>query len=76
MVEALRQLFERVEQQPEDVQERIAELVRLELEEAEAEEWVPTPEERADIEASRAEYAAGQGHPYEEYVRERAAREN
>jgi hypothetical protein len=74
MVEKLRELFERVQQQPEDVQNRIAEVIQLELEE-EADGYVPTAEELADIEASRAEYAAGHGRPYEEYVRERAARE-
>lgn len=76
MVERLRELFERIEQQPEDVQDHIAEVLRRELEEEEADEWVPTPDERADIEASRAEYAAGPGHPYHDYVRDRAAHEH
>lgn len=75
MGEELRQVFERAMQQPEEVQQRIAEVIRLELEEEDADEWVPTPEERAAIEASDAEYAAGLGRPYEDYVRERAARE-
>lgn len=75
MVEQLRQLFERIERQPEEVQHRIAEVVRLELEEEEAGEWVPTPEERAALDAADAEYAAGLGRPYEDYIRERAARE-
>ncbi|HEY7782355.1 MAG TPA: hypothetical protein VIC85_19340 [Ktedonobacterales bacterium] len=75
MVEQLRQLFERIERQPEDVQNRIVEMVRLELEDEEAGEWVPTPEERAALEASDAEYAEGLGRSYEDYLRERAARE-
>ncbi|HKV84118.1 MAG TPA: hypothetical protein VJN88_06145 [Ktedonobacterales bacterium] len=75
MVEQLRQLFERIERQPEEVQNHIAEIVRQELEEEESGEWVPTPEELAAIEASDVEYAAGMGRSYEDYVRERAARE-
>lgn len=38
-------------------------------------EWIPTPEERAEIEAARAEYAAGDYRTFEEYDHERAARE-
>lgn len=75
MVEQLHQLFERIERQPEEVQNRIAEIVRQELDEEESGEWAPTSEELAAIDASDAEYAAGMGRSYEDYVRERAARE-
>lgn len=44
MVEELRQVFERAQREPEDVQRHIAEIVALELEEREWDELVKTPE--------------------------------
>jgi hypothetical protein len=46
MVEELRQVFERAQQEPEEVQRHIAEIVAIELEQREWEALVQTPESR------------------------------
>lgn len=60
MVEELRLLFERAEQQPEDVQHRLAELLRLELEEEEADAIDASPELLARLAESRRQIANGE----------------
>jgi DnaJ-domain-containing protein 1 len=47
MLEELREIMEQVEQQTEDVQRRIAELIRLALEEQEWDALVGTPESQS-----------------------------
>lgn len=75
MVEELRLVIERAQRQPEDVQRRLAEILREALDQDVADEWEATPAERAAIEASRAEYAAGDYRDFDDYDRERAKRE-
>jgi len=63
MVDELRQVFEQVQEQPDDVQRHIAELVALALEEAEWDAIVSTPESKRFLaqlaEEAQAENAAG-----------------
>lgn len=72
MVDKLREVFERAQQQPEEEQSYIAELVRCELDD---QAWEASDELRAAIEASDADHAAGQAIDFEEYDRRRSARE-
>lgn len=72
MVDKLREVFERAQQQPEDEQNYIAELVQRELDD---QAWEVSDELRASIEASDADYAAGEAMDFEEYDRRRRARE-
>jgi hypothetical protein len=63
MVEELRQAFEQVQQQPEEVQRHIAEMISLEIEEQGWADMVSTPESQrllAELAAeARTEIAAG-----------------
>ena len=63
MVDELREVFEQVQEQPEDVQRHIVEVVALALEEAEWDALVSTPESKRFLaqlaEEARAENAAG-----------------
>lgn len=63
MVEELRHVFERVQQQPEDVQRHIAEMIALELEERQWTALVSAPESQQFLNElaaeARAEIAAG-----------------
>ena len=54
-VEELRQLFEQAQQQPPEVQHRIAELIKLGLEEREWDESVERPRGQAILEQLAAE---------------------
>ncbi len=72
MVDELRHAFELAQQQPEAVQRYIAELVTQELS---SEEIEVTRELAAELEAARAEIAAGEVRDYETYRRERQQRE-
>ncbi len=64
MVEELRQVVELAQQQPEDVQRRIAEVIALELEQREWDALVSTPESQrllARLAAeTRADFARGE----------------
>ncbi len=60
MVDELQRLFEEASRQPEDVQHRLAQLWRLELEEEEAEELEASSELLARLEESRGEIARGE----------------
>lgn len=55
MVEELRRVFEQVQQLPEDVQRKIAELVALELEEREWDALVGSPQGQETLERLAAE---------------------
>lgn len=72
MVEELRQVFAQVQQQPEDVQRRIAEMIALELEEREWDAFVGAPESQrflAELTAeAQAEIAAGETRSLDELL--------
>lgn len=71
MTNKLREAFERAQQQPEDEQDYIAELILRELED---QAWEASDELRAAIEASDADYTAGDAMDFDEYDRQRRAR--
>ena len=73
MVDKLREVFELAQQQSEEEQNYIAELVRRELDD---QAWETSDELRAAIEASDADYAAGEAMDFDEYDRQRRAREH
>lgn len=64
MVDELRQAIEQAEMQPDEVQRRIAQLIREQIEEREWDELVSTPESQAFLkqlaEETRAAIASGE----------------
>lgn len=70
MVDKLREIFERAQQQPEEEQRFIAEMVRREIED---QEWESSDDLRGAIEESNAEYAAGDALVFDEYDRQHSA---
>jgi hypothetical protein len=71
MVDKLREVFERAQQQPEDEQDYIAEMVRRELED---QKWERSNDLRQAVEASDTDYAAGDAMDFEDYDRVRRER--
>lgn len=72
MVDKLREVFELAQQQSEEEQNYIAELIRRELDD---QAWETSDELRTAIEASNADYAAGEAIDFDEYDRRRRERE-
>jgi len=72
MVDKLREIFERVQQQPEEEQNYIAEMVQRELED---QKWERSDDLRLAIEASDADYAAGDAMDFDDYDRQHRERE-
>ncbi|MCA1599732.1 MAG: hypothetical protein LC769_12105 [Chloroflexi bacterium] len=72
MVEELRQVFERVQQQPDEVQRRIAAMIALELEERDWDILVGGPESQRFLleltAEARAEIAAGKTRDLDELL--------